>query len=251
MQLTYLDSLQRIASEAQKQIDALMPHMGEKGRLAEEIIKNILVDILPSRFSIGTGVIISADNQVSNQVDIVIYDRLYNAPMISNLSACVYPIECVYAFIEVKTTLNVTNLKDSFESVRKIRKMGKKKSYIIQEWEDVSNGRKELKPKSVTLGPPPRGYIVAFKRGGISDDFDDFKKKVGELCDEKHNGQNTFIHGICILKDDWFISRIKDKVPAEFRASNKNALANLYKAILIGQSNYAVYPMNIEQYLPD
>ena len=35
-----------------------MPHYGERGRIAEEIIKSVLEKTLPKRFSIGTSVIL-------------------------------------------------------------------------------------------------------------------------------------------------------------------------------------------------
>jgi wobble nucleotide-excising tRNase len=63
--MTYMAALQHLADQSQRELARLMPHYGERGRIAEEIIKNVLARTLPKRFSIGTGVIFSADGQVA------------------------------------------------------------------------------------------------------------------------------------------------------------------------------------------
>jgi len=103
---SYLKALQRLADESQRELAALMPHSGERGRIAEEIIRNVLLRILPKRFSIGTGVIISSKGDVSQQTDIVIFDNFFNSPLLSEFGSCVYPVEAVYATIECQIALN-------------------------------------------------------------------------------------------------------------------------------------------------
>lgn len=98
----------------------LMPHYGERGRIAEEIIKNVLTRILPKRFSIGTGVIFSADGQVSAQTDIVIYDNFHNSPLLSEFGTCLFPVEIVYATIEVKSVLNKKELRTSMDAIMRL-----------------------------------------------------------------------------------------------------------------------------------
>jgi hypothetical protein len=80
--ISYLDALQTLADQSKRELARLMPHHGERGRIAEEIIKSVLTRTLPKRFSIGTGVVFSADGQISSQTDIVIYDNFYNSPRI-------------------------------------------------------------------------------------------------------------------------------------------------------------------------
>src|ERR1043165_8264249 len=63
--LTYMSALQDIADQSQRELARMMPHYGERGRIAEEIIKSVLVRTLPKRFSIGTGIVISAHGDVS------------------------------------------------------------------------------------------------------------------------------------------------------------------------------------------
>jgi hypothetical protein len=80
--ISYLDALQTLADQSKRELARLMPHHGERGRIAEEIIKSVLTRTLPKRFSIGTGVVFSAGGQISSQTDIVIYDNFYNSPRI-------------------------------------------------------------------------------------------------------------------------------------------------------------------------
>ena len=89
--ISYMAALQHLADQSQRELAQLMPHYGERGRIAEEIIKNVLTRTLPKRFSIGTGVIFSADGQVSSQTDIVIYDNFHNSPLLSEFGSCVFP----------------------------------------------------------------------------------------------------------------------------------------------------------------
>lgn len=56
-------------------------HWGEEGRFKEAVLKNIIRKFLPSNLSVGTGFILRAegendvDNQLSAQLDIIIYDN--------------------------------------------------------------------------------------------------------------------------------------------------------------------------------
>ncbi len=85
-----------------------MSHQGEKGGIRERRVADFLVRILPRRYGIGTGHIVDAKGGVSNQVDIVVYDALdgIRYPIDDNYS--VFPCECVFAAIEVKSRLTAS-----------------------------------------------------------------------------------------------------------------------------------------------
>src|SRR5262245_56469033 len=84
--LTYMAALQAIIDQY-RPVLKLVPHHGGRGRIAEEVIKSVFSRTLPKRFSIGTGIIISAHGEVSRQTDIVIYDNFFNAPLLSEFSS--------------------------------------------------------------------------------------------------------------------------------------------------------------------
>ena len=81
--MTYLRTFQLIANQSKRELATLMPHLGERGRIAEEIIRGVLDRTLPERFSVGTGVLISASGDTSSQTDIVIFDNFFNSPLLS------------------------------------------------------------------------------------------------------------------------------------------------------------------------
>lgn len=84
----------------------LVKHHGEKGRIVESVVKSALRSILPGRFSIGTGFAITASGRTSSQLDLVVYDGFFNTPIILEGGIGLFPIECVYGFIEVKSVLD-------------------------------------------------------------------------------------------------------------------------------------------------
>ena len=90
--LTYMNALQLLAEQSRRELATLtlMPHFGERGRIAEEI-RNVLFRILPKRFSIGTGVVISSSGDVSSHADVVLFDNLNNSPLLSEFGACRVP----------------------------------------------------------------------------------------------------------------------------------------------------------------
>jgi hypothetical protein len=244
--LTYLRMLQLMADQSRQELATLMPHMGERGRIAEEIIKGILTRTLPKRFSIGTGVIISADGDCSPQIDIVIYDNFHNAPLLSEFGACLFPVEIVHATIEVKSTLTKKELQKSLTAIRTIRSLGKRRHYIVPQI-TKKDDRFVMTPVKRVLDVPPRNYVIAFAQDGFGKTYSDFKKKLSTCLENP----DTFIHGICILKNDWFAGRVAYQPASELYGWDSNGLLRFYSSLLKGQHNYNVYPIDLDAYLPD
>lgn len=221
-----------------------MPHMGERGRIAEEIIKSILTRILPKRFSIGTGVVISASGDCSPQIDIVIYDNFHNAPLLSEFGACLFPVEIVHATIEVKSVLTKKELEKSLAAIRELRSLGKHRHYVVPAYTKQGDRWVSGSVKAV-LDVPPRNYVVAFAQDGFGKTYAQFKKKLSARL----GNPDTFIHGVCILKDDWFAGRIAHQPASELYGWDKNGLLRFYSSLLKGQQNYSVYPIDLDAYL--
>lgn len=88
-------------------------HSGEKGRSLESIVSNFLRDILPSEYGISTGFVAyhasEGEIKLSPQLDIIIYDAIRCGPIV-RLSTCeVFPLEAVYAYVEVKASIQSTS----------------------------------------------------------------------------------------------------------------------------------------------
>jgi hypothetical protein len=244
--LTYLRTLQLLADQSRSELATLMPHLGERGRIAEEIIKGVLSRLLPKRFSIGTGVIVSSSGDASPQTDIVIFDDFNNSPLLTEFGSCVFPVETVYATIEVKSVLTAAELRKSLAAIRQLRAIGSKRHYLVPSIQVTNDGKASLTVMRQTLTVPPRSYVVAFAQRGLGRTFQDFCKKLSECCAE----QDDFVHGVCVLNKNWFAGRIAFKPPTELHGDDRHGLLSLYSAILRGQRNYAVYPMDLDAYLP-
>src|ERR1044072_2920653 len=243
--ISYLDGLQAIADQSRRELARLMPHRGERGRIAEDIVRSVFHKIMPKRFSIGTGVVFSAHGEVSRQTDIVIYDNFYNAPLLSEFGASIFPAEIVYATIEVKSVLNRTELRKSIEAIMQMRKVGSKKRYLVPEMivEDGMFKRVLARRQEKT---PPRKYIFAFAQSGLGPTYEHFCDNLRRCLDE----DSSHVHGVCVLDKNWFAGRLANIVPAKLYGREGNGLLSLYASILKGQTNFGVHMMDLDAYLP-
>jgi hypothetical protein len=89
---------------------ALLSHQGVKGTVLEILVARVFRPLLPSDIGIGTGQIIDCTGRMSNQVDIVLYDREIMPPGLYDESTGFFPVVAVLYAIEVKTTLTRTEL---------------------------------------------------------------------------------------------------------------------------------------------
>jgi len=244
--ISYMAALQRLADHSQSELARLMPHHGERGRIAEEIIKSVLTRTLPKRFSIGTGVIFSADGQVSSQTDIVIYDNFHNSPLLSEFGSCIFPIEIVYATLEVKSVLTKRELRNSMDAIMRIRALGKKRHYIVPRVL-IQDGKAKAASFKQIQTVPPRNYIVAFSQRGLGQKYADFCNNLRSCLDE----DNSHVHGVCVLDRNWFAGRVPYKSPAQLYGSEGSGLLDLYVHILKGQQNFTVHAVDLDAYLPE
>lgn len=87
---------------------------GEEGRYKEAVLKTVINRFLPNNLSIGTGFIAGErgrnDSIISNQIDLIIYDN--SIPVLFREGDFIITTEKnVRAVIEVKSKLNITNLR--------------------------------------------------------------------------------------------------------------------------------------------
>jgi hypothetical protein len=98
-----------------------LPHQGEKGGIRERRVSDFLSAYLPKRYGIGTGHIIDRRGNISTQIDIVIYDAVDGIAIPIDNYYSLFPCECVYAVIEVKSRLTAYSA-DKEENLCEIRK---------------------------------------------------------------------------------------------------------------------------------
>lgn len=99
-------------------------HTGSMGDASEERWMKFLRAYLPDRYQVDKAIVIDALGNVSDQIDVVIYDNLYT-PFIFNKDGFKYvPAESVYAVFEVKQDIagNIEYAADKVESVRRLQR---------------------------------------------------------------------------------------------------------------------------------
>ncbi|MCK9396453.1 MAG: hypothetical protein M0Q44_12780 [Methylobacter sp.] len=100
-------------------------HQGLKGTVLEILIGELFKPLLPSDIGVGTGQIIDAyKSPMSGQIDIILFDRSILPPVLIDEKTGIFPIESVLYTIEVKTTLNATELSSAHESAKRLAKFG-------------------------------------------------------------------------------------------------------------------------------
>lgn len=99
-------------------------HPGSKGDATEQRWIDFLRTYLPDRYKVDKAIVIDSIGNVSEQMDIVIYDAFYT-PFIFNQDGFMYiPSESVYAVFEVKQDVkgNIEYAAKKIESVRKLKR---------------------------------------------------------------------------------------------------------------------------------
>lgn len=103
----------------------------DTGNVAEHAVREFLVSLLPTKYSVGVGEVINAEGIIpgrtdqSQQKDVVIYDQYLNTILgwgSSNTS--LFPVESVYGVLEVKTSINSkAALNKAMEQALEVKKL--------------------------------------------------------------------------------------------------------------------------------
>jgi hypothetical protein len=220
---------------------SLVAHKAEKGRIVESVVKSALNTILPHRFSIGTGFAITSSGKSSSQLDIVIYDSLKNSPIILDGGIGLFPIECIYGVIEVKSILDKKGIENSAAAIGTLRSYAKEKRYVIYgPHPDNKNIVGEYEYLN-TLSP--RSFILS-----INSKFSNLRKIRDNLKSftEKYSAH---IHGLYVMEKHWLISQIAHKNPHEFICEEDKSLAVFCATVLYCIQSIDIGAASMKHYL--
>lgn len=96
-------------------------HPGTKGDSVELNWVEWLKNYLPKRYCVNKAFVVDFEGNISEQLDVVIYDQQYS-PFVFNEKGVYYiPAESVYAIFEVKQTLNKDHLIYASKKIRSVR----------------------------------------------------------------------------------------------------------------------------------
>jgi hypothetical protein len=102
-----------------------IPHSAEMGSATEDDWISWFKSYLPKRYQTDRAFIVDSQDNISQQIDAVIYDAQYSHLVFKHNGTLYVPAESVYAVFEVKQDLNKKYLDyagDKAESVRKLKR---------------------------------------------------------------------------------------------------------------------------------
>lgn len=130
--MTSPSQFERLFSNIQQQFERelaaareVFDHPGMKGDATEGGWISLLTKHLPHRYEVDKAKVIDSEGNVSDQLDIVIYDRHFTPVLYDQHGQRFIPAESVYAVFEAKqelTTANVTYARQKLASVRRLRR---------------------------------------------------------------------------------------------------------------------------------
>lgn len=128
-------NLKELFSDLQKKMQGeiglgpFLDHPGEQGSLTEDSWITWLRDYLPSRYRVDKAKVVDCHGEMSDQIDIVVYDRHYSPMIFEVLGKKIIPAESVYCVFEVKPEINrqyIQYAADKIESVRNLERTSDK-----------------------------------------------------------------------------------------------------------------------------
>ena len=101
----------------------ILTHPVAKGDASELEWVEMLNAYLPKRYQVAKTFVIDHKGAVSDQIDIVIFDRHFSPFLLKQNGATYVPAESVYAVIEVKPTLNPVTLRYAAAKAASVRRL--------------------------------------------------------------------------------------------------------------------------------
>ena len=118
-----------VVRQMKRQSDAIRrdfaQHRPSAGDNREDSVEKFLKQHLPKRFGISTGFVFSHNGGLSNQADLLIVDDQNNSPFYPDDRNQIWPVEAVYALIEVKTNLDRPEMEKAIAKGRRFKQLSR------------------------------------------------------------------------------------------------------------------------------
>lgn len=124
-------------------------HPPTKGKITETNWFNVFDTYLPKRYKVEKNIfVIDVNGQISQEIDLVIFDRQYS-PFLFNKDGLLYaPSESIYAVFEVKPILNKETIEYAGEKALSVRRLRRTSAPIY----NIYGKAKPKKPHPILSG---------------------------------------------------------------------------------------------------
>lgn len=136
-QLELLESYSIEFQSQLRRINSFVKHPGAIGASHEGILRRFLQKYIPKRWAVGEGFVIGEGGRISSQCDIIIWSQIDFAPYYQDGDLVIVPADAVKAVIEIKTTLDQTNLASALRNLRSIHEISENIYTAIFAFESV------------------------------------------------------------------------------------------------------------------
>lgn len=224
-----------LADKLQKQMAAKLEvaepiyHSGMRGDSYENCWINWMKTYLPSRYSVTKGKVIDCEGNMSDQIDVIIYDRIFSSPILVEDCPILIPAESVYAVFESKSDLSSGNIRYAQNKAKSVRVLKRTNARIRH-----IGGESETDNKPILAG-------ILTKKSTIGDYNGEIEKynPIGSDSEERLDfGCSADGHGFFINDKEL------DFLPAD------NSLVNfLYRLLMALQKQGSVAAIEYDRYL--
>jgi hypothetical protein len=98
-------------------------HAGDRGEVNEQHFIEFLRKYLPNRYTVEKAIVLDSEGNVSQSIDVVVFDRQYTPTLLDNDKHRYVPAEAVYAVFECKPTIDKGYLEYAAEKAASVRKL--------------------------------------------------------------------------------------------------------------------------------
>lgn len=101
----------------------VISHPGAKGEATELAWTDMLKSYLPMRYCAEKAFVMDCNGELSEEIDVVIYDRQYSPLLFHHEAASYVPAESVYAVFEVRQNLSAENVEYAGAKAASVRRL--------------------------------------------------------------------------------------------------------------------------------
>lgn len=203
-------------------------HAGTKGSNREYKLAEFLSEKLPYQYAVASGEVVFRDGALSNQTDVIVYDRL-RCPVLYSEASAIIPIDGTFGTIEVKSHLSKDELLDAARKVKVFKEQAPRDLAVVRKIEHV------------TLARPGRPFGIVFGYQLKGNSLDSLANNWMEI-NEEIGVVNNWINMIAVLGEGVILLfRKKDESSLE-PFLETDSLVNFTLAAMEGKNDGKVLP---------